>query len=68
MNARQSAPRLAALLAAVAMGTISIGSQLGLARHYAGEADAVVASKRAAPLASAASATKAAAPSHQPRS
>jgi hypothetical protein len=54
MNARQTrtAHRVAALFAAVTTTTLIFASQLGLAGHYTGEADAaVIAAKRAAPVA-----------------
>jgi hypothetical protein len=51
MNARNATTRIAALLAAVAMTTLTLGSQFGLAGHYSAEADAVMAAKRTAPVA-----------------
>ncbi len=46
-----TATRIGAAFAAVMMTTLILGSQLGLAGHYTAEADAVLAAKRAAPVA-----------------
>jgi hypothetical protein len=43
--------RAGAAFAAITMTTLILGSQLGLAGHYTTEADAVLAAKRAAPVA-----------------
>ncbi len=55
MNTRNTrtaaATRIGAAFAAVTMTTLILGSQLGLAGHYTAEADAVLAVKRAAPVA-----------------
>ena len=46
-----AATRVAAASAAIVMTTLIFISQIGLARHYASGADAVVAAQRAAPVA-----------------
>jgi hypothetical protein len=43
--------RIGAAFAAITTTTLILGSQLGLAGHYTTEADAVLAAKRAAPVA-----------------
>lgn len=51
MNARNASVRIAALFASVAMTTLILGLQFGLARHYTAEVEAAVAAKRTAPMA-----------------
>ena len=46
-----TATRSATVFAAIKVTTLILGSQLGLAGHYISEADAVLATKRAAPVA-----------------
>jgi len=56
MNTQRKPVQLGALLASMAMTALLIGSQLGLADHYTTQADAMLAAKRSAPVAQAASA------------
>lgn len=51
MNSRNASARIAALLAAMAMTTLILGLQFGLAWHYTAEAEAVMAAKQTAPVA-----------------
>jgi hypothetical protein len=51
MNARNANSRIASLIAAVAMTTLTLGSQFGLAGHYSAKANAVMAAKQPAPVA-----------------
>lgn len=46
MNARKFIGRMACLLAAVLTTALLVGSQLGIADRYTGQADAVMAAKR----------------------
>ena len=51
MNARNATHRIAALFAAVAMTTLTVGGQFGLAGFYTAEAKAVIATKQTTPVA-----------------
>lgn len=51
MNASNASIRIAAMLAAAVMTTLTLSLQFGLARHYSAEAEALMAAKRAPPVA-----------------
>lgn len=51
MNVSNATTRIAVLIAAVAMTTLTLGSQLGLAGHYSAKANAMLAAKQTAPVA-----------------
>ena len=51
MNARHTAVRAACLLASVAITTLVVGSQLGIAHGYSEQANALIAAQRSQPMA-----------------